>query len=148
MTSPVHRQNILGTQYTDIGVGVACGVGSRPYWVQVFGRKMSTPPSPTAPGPTVRPTPGPSPTPGATRGGAAGRPNPQREQWLVAFGSVQTYSLTDEPLWRTAPGDWYRVNLTQPGWVLAVREGDAASTLVWIPASPDVGLTSVWRVCP
>jgi uncharacterized protein YkwD len=44
MSSPGHRANILGTQYTDIGVGFAYGWtdlgdgGSyQPYWTEVFG---------------------------------------------------------------------------------------------------------------
>jgi hypothetical protein len=73
---------------------------------------------------------------------------PQRDPWLVAFGNVQVYSLTDQPLWTTTPGEWYRVNHAQAGWVLAARENDPTSGLVWIPTGSDVELTWIWRICP
>ncbi|HQB63933.1 MAG TPA: CAP domain-containing protein, partial [Sedimentibacter sp.] len=34
MNSPGHRANILGSQFTKIGVGYVNG--SRPYWTQMF----------------------------------------------------------------------------------------------------------------
>lgn len=37
MDSRGHRQNILGEQFTHIGVGMAINSKGEPYWVQVFG---------------------------------------------------------------------------------------------------------------
>jgi uncharacterized protein YkwD len=41
MTSSVHRDNILGAAYTEMGAGYAQGKDGRAYWVQVFGRPLS-----------------------------------------------------------------------------------------------------------
>ena len=37
MKSPEHRRNLLGEQFTHIGVGMATNAKGEPYWVQVFG---------------------------------------------------------------------------------------------------------------
>jgi uncharacterized protein YkwD len=37
MNSPGHRQNILNSNYTELGVGLVQGQGGL-YWVQVFGK--------------------------------------------------------------------------------------------------------------
>jgi uncharacterized protein YkwD len=39
MNSPPHRENILGSGYTEIGVGVVKGKDGHLYWCQVFGRQ-------------------------------------------------------------------------------------------------------------
>ena len=36
MNSSGHRANILGSQYTSMGVGYAVSASGKPYWVQVF----------------------------------------------------------------------------------------------------------------
>lgn len=36
MNSPGHRRNILASNRSEIGVGLAYGGGGRPYWTQVF----------------------------------------------------------------------------------------------------------------
>lgn len=41
MHSPGHRQNILSSEYTEIGTGVAMGRDGRLYWAQVFGRPFT-----------------------------------------------------------------------------------------------------------
>jgi uncharacterized protein YkwD len=38
MRSPGHRDNILSSEFTEIGTGVAVGRNGRLYWAQVFGR--------------------------------------------------------------------------------------------------------------
>ena len=38
MTSPGHRENIVSTQYTEMGAGVATAKNGRPFYVQVFAR--------------------------------------------------------------------------------------------------------------
>lgn len=38
MNSAGHKANILGSQYTQMGVGYALNASGRPYWVQVFAR--------------------------------------------------------------------------------------------------------------
>lgn len=43
MGSPEHSANILGAQYTEIGVGVAYGGGYGVYWVQEFGARGGQP---------------------------------------------------------------------------------------------------------
>jgi uncharacterized protein YkwD len=40
MSSPGHRANILSSDYTEIGTGVALGRNGRLYWAQVFGRPL------------------------------------------------------------------------------------------------------------
>eukprot|EP00775_Hariotina_reticulata_P007851 gene7851-8048_t len=40
MNSPGHRANILNGNFADMGVAVATGRDGRPYWTQVFGRRM------------------------------------------------------------------------------------------------------------
>ncbi|MFL5607382.1 MAG: CAP domain-containing protein [Gemmatimonadaceae bacterium] len=42
MKSPGHRENILSSEFTEIGTGVAVGRNGRLYWAQVFGRPRST----------------------------------------------------------------------------------------------------------
>src|SRR5262249_50716989 len=43
MSSPGHRANILSTQFTEIGIGVASGSGSySTYWTQEFGARSVT----------------------------------------------------------------------------------------------------------
>lgn len=37
MKSADHRRNLLGVQFTHIGVGMATNAKGEPYWVQVFG---------------------------------------------------------------------------------------------------------------
>jgi uncharacterized protein YkwD len=37
MNSPGHRANILGADYTEIGVGIALDSAGEPYYCQVFG---------------------------------------------------------------------------------------------------------------
>ena len=37
MKSPGHRRNLLGEEYTHLGVGMAVNADGEPYWVQVFG---------------------------------------------------------------------------------------------------------------
>jgi uncharacterized protein YkwD len=41
MRSPGHRDNILSSEFTEIGTGVAVGRNGRLYWAQVFGRPRS-----------------------------------------------------------------------------------------------------------
>ena len=36
MNSPLHRDNILRTSVTQIGVGLAYAADGSPYWTQVF----------------------------------------------------------------------------------------------------------------
>ncbi|NLM13008.1 MAG: hypothetical protein GX209_04600, partial [Epulopiscium sp.] len=36
MNSPGHRSNILGTSYTQIGVGLATSKNGTKYWTQMF----------------------------------------------------------------------------------------------------------------
>lgn len=38
MNSAGHKANILGSSYTELGVGYALDAAGRPYWVQVFAR--------------------------------------------------------------------------------------------------------------
>lgn len=38
MHSPGHRDNILSSEFTEMGTGVAVGRNGRLYWAQVFGR--------------------------------------------------------------------------------------------------------------
>jgi uncharacterized protein YkwD len=38
MRSSGHRANILNTNLTEIGIGLARDSSNRPYWVQVFGK--------------------------------------------------------------------------------------------------------------
>jgi uncharacterized protein YkwD len=38
MRSPGHRDNIMSSEFTEIGTGVAVGRNGRLYWAQVFGR--------------------------------------------------------------------------------------------------------------
>jgi uncharacterized protein YkwD len=45
MRSPGHRDNILNSEFTEIGTGVAVGRNGRLYWAQVFGRPLRTSPS-------------------------------------------------------------------------------------------------------
>jgi uncharacterized protein YkwD len=40
MSSPGHRKNLLGADYTELGIGYAVDSHGRPYWVQVFGRPL------------------------------------------------------------------------------------------------------------
>lgn len=42
MGSAGHRANILSSNYTEIGTGVALGRNGRLYWAQVFGRPLRT----------------------------------------------------------------------------------------------------------
>jgi uncharacterized protein YkwD len=42
MRSRGHRDNILSSEFTEIGTGVAVGRNGRRYWAQVFGRPRST----------------------------------------------------------------------------------------------------------
>jgi uncharacterized protein YkwD len=42
MNSPGHRANILSTDFTELGTGVAVGRNGRTYFVQVFGRPART----------------------------------------------------------------------------------------------------------
>jgi uncharacterized protein YkwD len=42
MGSRGHRDNILSSEFTEIGTGVAQGRNGRLYWAQVFGRPRST----------------------------------------------------------------------------------------------------------
>ena len=37
MNSRGHRRNLLGEEFTHIGVGMAVNAKGEPYWVQVFG---------------------------------------------------------------------------------------------------------------
>jgi uncharacterized protein YkwD len=43
MRSPGHRDNILSSEFTEIGTGVALGRNGRLYWAQVFGRPRAGP---------------------------------------------------------------------------------------------------------
>jgi uncharacterized protein YkwD len=45
MRSPGHRDNILSSEFTEIGTGVALGRNGRLYWAQVFGRPLRSAPS-------------------------------------------------------------------------------------------------------
>ena len=40
MESPIHKENILTPEFTEIGVGVAKNEKGEPYWVQVFGSRL------------------------------------------------------------------------------------------------------------
>jgi uncharacterized protein YkwD len=40
MNSPLHRENILKEEFTEIGVGVAINQKGERYWVQVFGTPL------------------------------------------------------------------------------------------------------------
>jgi uncharacterized protein YkwD len=40
MRSPGHRDNILSSEFTEIGTGVAVGRNGRLYWAEVFGRPV------------------------------------------------------------------------------------------------------------
>lgn len=39
MKSPGHKENLLGSTYTEIGVGLAYSSNRTPYWVQIFGSR-------------------------------------------------------------------------------------------------------------
>lgn len=41
MKSPGHKENLLGSTYTEIGVGLAYSSNRTPYWVQIFGSRTS-----------------------------------------------------------------------------------------------------------
>jgi len=47
MSSPGHRENILNTAFTELGVAVRSGGDYGTYWVQEFGRPRSAGPVPT-----------------------------------------------------------------------------------------------------
>lgn len=92
----------------------------------------ATPPPPVVP--PASPTATPSPPPPAP-------PPPVAELWLVVFAPTQAYSVTDDPLWVSQPGEWYRILLEESGWALAVWESDPPEWAVWIELDQRVQLT-------
>lgn len=72
----------------------------------------------------------------------ANRPRPASGQlWLSVSAPTQAYSVTMAPMWVAAPGEWYRVVLTEGDWVLAVWERDPPQFSVWIQVDGRVRLT-------
>lgn len=61
MGSTGHRNNILGTAWTVVGVGAYKGPDGKHMWTVLFAQKCAS-----APAPTVKPTPAPTPKPTAT----------------------------------------------------------------------------------
>jgi hypothetical protein len=59
-------------------------------------------------------------------------PPPPPQPWLVVFADTTAYSVTDDPMWTAAPGEWYRVVREEGGWALAIWEGDPPEYSVWI----------------
>ena len=64
MDSPTHRSEILSTDFTEVGVGVAIAADGEIWVAQVFRKPTaSSPPPQPAPTTTARPAPAPAPAP-------------------------------------------------------------------------------------
>jgi len=101
--------------------------------VEDVGQATATPAPTQAPPPTSVPTPTPVPAPS----------EPPKEQWLAVFAPTPAYSITDEVLWTTAPGEWYRVLIQEGRWALAVWESDPPEWIVWIEVDERVAAIAI-----
>jgi len=83
-----HREAILNSSHTQIGIGYAISANGRPYWTQIFSRTaVSATPTPTA-------TPAPTVTPSATRW-SSWRPEPEKTLLGEAY-SLEVIRLVNE----------------------------------------------------
>jgi len=87
------------------------------------------PPTPVA---TLTPSPVPTVTPAPTATPIPLPPPPPPVPWLVVFADTPAFSVTDDPMWTAAPGEWYRIALQEADWALAIWENDPPEYSVWI----------------
>lgn len=131
MKSPDHKKNILGRDFTHLGIGVVTGQGGRLTAVQHFARLRTvtkdyqpppapspapepapTRPAPTAPAPTPAPAPAPAPTPTAGPGTYVVRPG----DTLYLIG--QRFNV---PVWRLIlENGWDVLGELRPGQVMRI----------------------------
>jgi hypothetical protein len=53
--------------------------------------------------------------------------------WLQVSSPTAVYWPDDTQAWLARPGERYQVVHQEPGWALAIRQGDAAAHQVWLP---------------
>jgi hypothetical protein len=125
MGSPAHRANILSTEFTQVGVGVARSADGWLYVVQVFRRPMEA--SAPAPAPAAAPAPPPAPA-------APARPSPPPPPPAPTTSTVPPTTTTLPPTTTT-------VAAPEPDVELAVALAPAATAVeasITLPGPPSM----------